>query len=74
MAQYWTAVATNARDTQARILALVMRSYAATPLLAEGTRAAQPAETLNELVDAGYKQWLNTLRSFYAAPVTAGPG
>ena len=73
MGQYWAALATNVRDTQSRIFELLMRNSAATPLLAEAT-PGQPADVLNEMVDAGYKQWLNTLRSFYAAPAAAGPG
>ena len=74
MAQYWMALATNARDTQARVVELMMRSSAGTPLLAESAAGTVPAGALNELVDAGYKQWLDTLRRFYTAPAAATPG
>ena len=63
MAEYWNRLAANARDTQARIVAI----------LTDGTAlpaAPVPADALNAIVDAGYKQWMETLKHLYA-PATA---
>ena len=66
MAQYWGALAANARDTQGRIVEILMRASAAAPLLRpSATGDPQAAGTLNELVDAGYRQWLEALRRLY---------
>ena len=60
MADYWTQLAVNARDTQGRIFKLMM----------DGSPLAESATTqagaLTSAFDAGYKQWLETLRSLYA--------
>jgi hypothetical protein len=66
IAQYWGALAANARDTQGRILKIVMSASAAMPLLSpSATVDPQAAGTLNELVDAGYRQWLEALGQLY---------
>jgi phasin family protein len=74
MAQYWGALAANARDTHARIVERLMRGAAATPWLTDAAAAPQPTGALNDLVDAGYRQWLETLRRFYSPPEIARPG
>ena len=61
MAEYWSRLAANARDTHARIVSI----------LTDGTLLPQPAvapEALNAIVDAGYKQWIETLKRLYNAP------
>jgi len=61
MAEYWNRLAANARDTQARIFAL----------LAESAPLAQPAlpqDALHEVIDAGYKQWIEALKRLYSLP------
>lgn len=61
MADYWNRLAANARDTQATIF----------KLLADGAPLAQPAmppEALNQIIDAGYKQWIETLKRLYSVP------
>lgn len=61
MADYWNRLAANARDTQANIF----------KLLADGTPVAQPVmppEALKQVIDAGYKQWIETLKRFYSVP------
>jgi len=61
MAEYWSRLAANARDTQARIVAI----------LTEGTALPQAPvvpEALNAIVDAGYKQWMETLKQLYSVP------
>lgn len=58
MAEYWSRLAANARDAQARIMAI----------LTDGTLLPQQAvapEALNAIVDAGYKQWIETLKRLY---------
>ena len=63
-ATYWAQLAANARDTQGRIFKLMLDgSPVATP-------AASQAGALTSVFDAGYKQWLETLRTLYT-PVTA---
>jgi hypothetical protein len=75
VAHYWGALANNARDTQGRIMELLVRSSVATPLLAQTTQVTPPsAAALNEMVDAGYRQWLETLRNLYAMPAAAKSG
>jgi hypothetical protein len=64
VAQYWTQIATNVRDTQTRVFRLLLEQTTAPLLSAQQTPAAQDA--LNSIIDAGYKQWLDTLRSLYA--------
>lgn len=61
MADYWNRLATNARDTQARIVAILTEG---TPRL----EAALPPDALNAIVDAGYKQWIETLKQLYSVP------
>jgi hypothetical protein len=61
MAEYWTRLAANARDTQARIVAV----------LTDGTALPQAPgaqDALNAIVDAGYKQWIETLKRLYSLP------
>lgn len=58
IAEYWGRLATNARDTQARMVVILARGAGTTPLLAEKA-------PLSEAIDAGYKQWLDTLRKLY---------
>ena len=58
IAQYCGRLAANARDTQVRIVEVMARGSAATPLLSE--RAP-----FSEAIDVGYKQWLDTLRKLY---------
>lgn len=69
VAQYWTKLGANARDTQAHVMEILMRNAGATPLLSEKA-------PLGEAIDAGYKQWLDTLRRLYVAstptPASAG--
>ena len=74
VAHYWAALATNARDTQVRIFELLVRNSAGTPLLSSAVQSTAPASGhLNELVDAGYRQWLETLRRLYAMPTPVKP-
>ena len=74
IAGYWSALTANARDTQQRVLEILLRDTVATPLLAQtvqvGPEATRP---LNDLVDAGYRQWLETLRHFYSMPTSVKP-
>ncbi|HET7365158.1 MAG TPA: phasin family protein [Burkholderiales bacterium] len=58
IAEYWSRLAANARDTQARIVGVVARGAGPTPLLSDKA-------PLSEAIDAGYKQWLDTLRKLY---------
>ena len=63
MGDYWNRLVANARDTQARIV----------KILTEGTQlpqAALPQEAMNAIVDAGYKQWIETLQQIYSVPRT----
>ena len=57
MAEYWSRLGANARDTQARIMTI----------LTEGAmpQGAVPQDALNALVDAGYKQWIEALKRLY---------
>lgn len=62
MAAYWSRLAANARDTQTRIFAI----------LSEGAAPeAVPQDALNAIVDAGYKQWIETLKRLYSPPAGA---
>lgn len=65
MAQYWARLAANARDTQSRVFKLLLEQSAA-PLLSTQPQAPAAQDALNSIIDAGYKQWLDTLRSLYA--------
>lgn len=61
MAEYWNRLAANARETQSRILQLLL----------DGSTLPQsgvPPEALNAIVDAGYKQWMDALKRLYSAP------
>ena len=60
IADYWAQLAVNARDTQGRIFKLMLDGSP----LAEG--ASSQAGALTNVFDAGYKQWLETLRTLYA--------
>ena len=60
-AAYWSGLAANSRDAQARILAIVMDGTRGAPLLAPGT----DAQAMNNIIDAGYKQWLEALKQVY---------
>ena len=64
IAEYWSRLAANARDTQARMAGVLARGAGTTPLLSEKA-------PLSEAIDAGYRQWLETLRRLYptSAPV-----
>ena len=62
IAEYWTRLAANARVTQVRFVTILARSTGATPLLADKA-------PLSQALDAGYKQWLDTLRRLYPAPL-----
>jgi hypothetical protein len=71
IAQYWARLAANVRDTQTRVFKLLVDQSAA-PLLSTVPQAPAAQDTLNSIIDAGYKQWLETLRALYAtnaAPV-----
>ena len=60
-ADYWTRLAANARDTQARIVSI----------LADGTalpEAPAAQDALNAIVDAGYKQWMEAVKRLYTLP------
>ena len=63
MAEYWSRLGANARDTQARIVGIVTEGSAltATPV---------PQDALSAIVDAGYKQWMEALKQLYI-PATA---
>jgi hypothetical protein len=61
MADYWNRLAANARDTQARIFKLLADSA---PL----SQPAVPQDALNEIIDAGYKQWIEALKRLYSLP------
>jgi hypothetical protein len=65
VAQYWARLAANARDTQTRIFRLLLDQSAA-PLLSMQPPAPASQDALNSIIDAGYKQWLETLRTLYA--------
>lgn len=61
IADYWTRLAANARDTQARIVSI----------LADGTvlpEAPVAQDALNAIVDAGYKQWMEAVKRLYTLP------
>jgi hypothetical protein len=61
MAEYWNRLAANARDTQVRIVAL----------LTEGASPSQmpvSQDALDAIVDAGYKQWIESLKRLYSMP------
>ena len=59
VAGYWAQLAANARDTQGRIFKLMLDG---SPVVAP----ANSADALTSVFDAGYKQWLETLRTMYA--------
>lgn len=59
MAEYWSRLGANARDTQARIFAILTDGAAL-------TESPLAQNQLNALVDAGYKQWLETLKRLYS--------
>ena len=61
VANYWGQLAANARDTQGRIFKLMLDGSPAAPSV-----AAQ-ADSLTSVFDAGYKQWVETLRTLYGA-------
>ena len=70
IAQYWARFAANARDTHARMVQVLVYGAVPAPLLAGPPRSsALPASPFNDLIDAGYSQWLDTLRRFYPTPV-----
>lgn len=71
VAQYWARLAANARDTQTRIFTLLLDQSAA-PLLSVQPQAPASQGALIGIIDAGYKQWLETLRALYATTATAG--
>jgi hypothetical protein len=58
IAEYWSRLAANARDTQARFVTILARGTGTTPLL-------EDKATFSQAIDAGYKQWLETLRKLY---------
>ena len=69
IAQYWSQLAANARNTQVRITELLVRTTAAAPLLAEKPLIPATAVGLNELFDESYKRWIEALR-VYATPAS----
>ena len=60
-ADYWSRLAAASRETQAEIVRIAMASTGSTPLLAP---PAQP-QAITNLIDAGYKQWIETLQRLY---------
>ena len=60
-ADYWSRLVATSRDTQAEIVRIAMASTGTTPLLAP---QAQP-EAITNMIDAGYKQWVDTLQRLY---------
>lgn len=71
MTQYWSQLGANARDTQLRIAELAQKSMAATPLFAQTAQPVVAGSDLNGLIDAGFKQWMETLGRMYAVPAKA---
>ncbi len=69
VAQYWNQLAANARDTQGRIFKVIVEGAGMPPLFTAGPQAHASQDALS-IIDAGYKQWVDTLRSLYA-PVTS---
>ena len=69
VAQYWVRLAANARDTQTGIFKLLLEQSTA-PLLSVQPQAPAAQDALSSIIDAGYKQWLETLRSLYPATST----
>ena len=67
--QYWSQLAANARDTQGRVFKLLVEGAGTAPLFAGGPQAHASQDALS-IIDAGYKQWVDTLRSLYA-PTTS---
>jgi hypothetical protein len=69
MAQYWSRLAANTRETQGRIFKLLLESSAAASLLSAGTPAAASQDALS-MIDAGYRQWLEAVKRLYSATPT----
>ena len=69
VAQYWSQLAANARDTQGRIFKVLVDGAGTAPLFAAGPQAHASQDALS-IIDAGYKQWVDTLRSLYAPTAT----
>ena len=64
MAEYWSRLAANARDTQARVVAVLTEGAAVVP----ATSATQDA--LKGIVDEGYRQWIEALKRLYSPVAT----
>jgi hypothetical protein len=64
VAQYWSSIGANARDTQTRVLKLLLEGSVAAP-------APASQEALTSMMDAGYKQWLDAVKQLYGATVTS---
>lgn len=58
VAQYWSSIGANARDTQARIFKLMLEGSAP---------AVVSQDALPGMLDAGYKQWLDAMKHLYGA-------
>ena len=69
VAQYWSQLAANARDTQGRVFKVLVDGVGTAPLFTAGPQAHASQDALS-IIDAGYKQWVDTLRSLYAPTST----
>ena len=69
VAQYWSELAANARDTQGRVFKVLVDGVGTAPLFTAGPQAHASQDALS-IIDAGYKQWVDTLRSLYAPAST----
>jgi hypothetical protein len=72
MPHYWSSLASNAQESQAKILKLVLEGTAAGGLMAMPESGASK-DAFNTMINSVWTQWLEGTRRMYASPLGGAP-